>query len=177
VGGARGIEIFEGSFETMEDLPWRSFDLVISWDVLEHTPQWYAFAERLAPVIAPDGWLALTTLNRGSLAFRVFGSRWSIVVQDHFTYRNRRSLCSLFTSLGLTIVRETFGRGRDFVEWVARVSRSPDRRRGNEAQAEGPPQGDTDPGVVLLEYAINAGLPRLGVGVGVEMVLRPPGTE
>jgi SAM-dependent methyltransferase len=173
---ARGIEVFEGSLQAMEDLPWRSFDLVTSWDVLEHTAQPRAFAERAARLLVPGGWLALTTLNRRSLAFRVFGTRWSMVVPDHFTYWDMRSLRSLFTGLGLIVVRaETFGLGRDFVQWMDRISRSgraPEGRDpGDGVQAGG---WDTSPGVVLFERALNAGFRRLGGGVGVEMVLRAP---
>jgi 2-polyprenyl-3-methyl-5-hydroxy-6-metoxy-1,4-benzoquinol methylase len=180
---ARGIDIFEGSFETMDDLPWRSFDLVTSWDVLEHSAQPRAFAERLVRLLAPGGWLALTTLNRRSLAFRVFRMRWSMIVQDHFTYWDTRSLRTLFRSLGLTVVREeTFGLGRDFVAWVDRVSqvRRPGdgRRGGDEARTERQSVGwDASPGVVLVERAMNAGFRRLGGGVGVEMVFRAPGPE
>jgi 2-polyprenyl-3-methyl-5-hydroxy-6-metoxy-1,4-benzoquinol methylase len=171
---ARGIEVFEGSLETMEDLPWHSFDLVTSWDVLEHTAQPRAFAERVARLLVPGGWLALTTLNRRSLAFRVFGTRWSMVVPDHFTYWDRHSLRSLFTPLGLSVVREeTFGLGRDFVQWVDSISGS--ARGGRDPKARVRSGGwDTSRGVVLFERALNAGFRRLGGGVGVEMVLRAP---
>jgi SAM-dependent methyltransferase len=173
---ARGIEVLEGSFETMEDLPSRSFDLVTSWDVLEHSAQPRVFAERLARLLAPAGWLALTTLNRRSLAFRAFGTRWSMIVPDHFTYWDRRSLRSLFTPLGLIVVREeTFGLGRDFVQWVDRISRSGRAREGRDQGDDVPAGGwDTSPRVVLFERAMNAGFRRLGGGVGVEMVLRAP---
>jgi SAM-dependent methyltransferase len=160
----------------MEDLPWRSFDLVTSWDVLEHTAQPREFAERAARLLAPGGWLALTTLNRRSLAFRVFGTRWSMVVPDHFTYWDMQSLRSLFTRLGLIVVRaETFGLGRDFVQWMDRISRSGRAREGRDP-GDGVQAGgwDTSPGVVLFERALNAGFRRLGGGVGVEMVLRAP---
>jgi 2-polyprenyl-3-methyl-5-hydroxy-6-metoxy-1,4-benzoquinol methylase len=173
---ARGIEVLQASFETIEEMPWRSFSLVTCWDVLEHTAQPRAFAERLARLLAPRGWLALTTLNRRSLACRVFGTRWSMVVPDHFTCWDRGSLRSLLTSLGLVVVRdETFGLGRDFVQWVDRVSRSPARGvhgRGDDRDADG---WDTTAAVVLLERAMNAGFRRLGGGVGVEMLLRAPG--
>jgi 2-polyprenyl-3-methyl-5-hydroxy-6-metoxy-1,4-benzoquinol methylase len=174
---ARGIEVAEGSFETMEDLPARSFTLVTCWDVLEHAPRPRAFAERLAGLLAPGGWLALTTLNRRSLASRVFGTRWSMVVPDHFTYWDRRSLSSLFTSLGLIVVRgETFGLGRDFVQCLDRISRS-DRARGRGQRDHVHPGGwDTAAAVLLLERAMNAGFRRLGGGVGVEMLLRAPVT-
>jgi 2-polyprenyl-3-methyl-5-hydroxy-6-metoxy-1,4-benzoquinol methylase len=173
---ARGIEVFEGSLEAIEDLPWHSFDLVTSWDVLEHTAQPREFAERAARLVAPGGWLALTTLNRRSLAFRVFGTRWSMVVPDHFTYWDMGSLRLLFTSLGLIVVREeTFGLGRDFVQWMDRISRSGRAREGPDP-GDGVQAGgwDTAPGVDLFERALNVGFRRLGGGVGLEMLLRAP---
>ena len=176
---ARGIQVFEGLFETMEDLPWGSFDLVTSWDALEHTAQPRAFAERLARLLAPGGWLALTTLNRRSLAFRVFGTRWSMVVPDHFTYWDRRSLRSLFAPHGLTVVREeTFGLGRDFVQWVDRISRRQRAGGGHGPRDDSHAGGwDTTAAVVVLERLMNAGFRWLGGGVGVEMLLRAPGPQ
>lgn len=177
---SRGAEVRVGLLEELDDLPWGRFPLVTSWDSLEHTPDPRAFAERLVRLVAPDGTLAISTLNLPSLAWMVFGMRWSMVVEDHFTYWDRRSLRSLFEGLGMTVVREEiFGLGRDFVQVV-------DRMLGRGSRPAAPSGGgaataatkrrmggwDVGRGVLLLEETLNVGIRIAGGGVGVFMVMR-----
>lgn len=181
---ARGFEVFEGNFEAMDDLAWGSFDLVTSWDSLEHSAEPRLFAQRLARLLAPGGHLALTTLNRRSLAAMVFRTRWSMVVPDHFTYWERRSLEHLFNSLGLSSVRtETFGLGRDFVFWADRLSgpgrmrRSPENSEGGPAELAPTVEWDTRGLVIRVENVLNEALRRFGGGVGVDMLMRKPSRD
>ena len=76
---ATGAEVSIGLLEHLDDLPWGQFDLVTSWDVLEHTPEPRRFSERLVRLLAPGGTLAITTLNYDSLVRRVFGWKWSMI--------------------------------------------------------------------------------------------------
>lgn len=166
---AIGGTVFEGVFEEIEDLPWGTFDLVTSWDSLEHTPDPRGFAQRLVRLLAPGGVLALTTLNRRSLAWLVFRMRWSMVVEDHFTYWDRRSLSLLFGALGLGVVeREIFGLGRDFVKALDRF------RRGSaqEETSKTCENWDVNPLVLRAENILNAAFRNFGGGVGIGMTLR-----
>jgi SAM-dependent methyltransferase len=166
-----GANVFEGIFEEIEDLPWGTFDLVTSWDSLEHTPDPRSFAERLVRLLAPGGILALTTLNRRSLAWLVFRMRWSMVVEDHFTYWDGRSLSLLFGSLGLTVVdREIFGLGRDFVKGLDRFRKRPVQGEASHRSGD----WDVNPFVLKLESALNAAFRNLGGGVGIGMTLQLP---
>lgn len=172
-----GASVRVGAVEELDDLEWGSFDLVTSWDVLEHSPEPRRFAERLAALLAPGGTLAVTTLNVSSLAWWVFGMRWSMVCEDHFTYWNRLSLTTLFESLGLVIVRrEVFGLGRDFVaviDWLRRrLARSPDTPSSAAAGA-----WDVAPVTLAFERLVNAVFNTIGGGVGIGLIMRKPGTQ
>jgi SAM-dependent methyltransferase len=165
----RGAQVFEGALEELLDLPWGTFDVVTSWDSIEHTPEPRPFAEALARLLAPAGRLMLTTMNRRSLAARVFRSRWSLLGEDHFTYWDRRSLVELFETVGLTVTDlRFFGLGRDFVLWMDRLAA---RRR--------PSFGGRDEGwdsswesaalVTASERVLNRVLDATGLGVGIEI--------
>jgi SAM-dependent methyltransferase len=184
VAKARGLgfTIYEGELEGIDDLPWSTFDLVTCWDCLEHTPNPREFAERLVRLTKPGGTILLTTLNVRSLAFRVFGARWSMVHEDHFTYWSARSLQHLFTSLGCTVVQGgTFGLGRDFVRWVdtaARILSRPSMRGGAAAlEDHGPTTGtqdtwDVNRGVLAAERLLNHTLSATNGGVDILCMVR-----
>ncbi len=169
---AGGATVYEGVFEELENLPWGSFDLVTSWDSLEHTPDPREFAERLVRLLAPGALLAVTTLNRRSLAWWAFGTRWSMVAEGHFTYWDRSSLARLFESSGLRVVdRETFGLGGDFVKLLDRFRHVPARPGSEAPESAG---WDVNPLVLNVENLLNAAFRTFGGGVGIGLTLRRP---
>jgi len=167
----RGFEVAEGTIEEIADLPWNEFDVVTSWDVLEHTPTPREFVRRMRRLVKPDGTVVLTTLNVRSLAFLVFRLNWSMVVEDHFTYWNRRSLTMLVESEDFRVTScSTFGLGRDFVAALD--------RRGRKKAAAGvvsspAPRWDVNRMVVAAENLANAAFRMTGAGVGIAVTLRP----
>jgi 2-polyprenyl-3-methyl-5-hydroxy-6-metoxy-1,4-benzoquinol methylase len=162
----RGFSVSEGVFEDMADLDWGSYPVVTSWDTLEHTPEPRKFATGLARLLTPTGTLFLTTLNLRSLAGRLLGMRWSMIVEDHFTYWTASSLTKLLSDAGLQVTRLSyFGLGRDFVRALNRPKRRSDasaRPRGADWSASRP--------TATLEACLNYLLDgtRLGVGIAVE---------
>jgi len=176
---ARGAEVAVGVIEEIDDLPWGQFDVVTSWDVLEHTPDPRPFSERLVRLLAPGGTLVVTTLNYDSLVRRCFGLNWSMVCDDHFTYWNARSLRAIFEAHGLRLVRaRSFGLGRDFVMFLDRFWA---RRRSTPATVRDPiepPLGglnwDVNPLVLAAEEACNRLLNLTGSGVGVQATFCRP---
>ncbi len=176
-----GATIFEGALEETTDLPWETFDLVTAWDSLEHTPTPADFMSACARLVRPGGRLALTTLNLRSLVAMAFGKRWSLYVEDHFTYWNEKSLVVAAVGSGL-IVESTFhaGLGRDFVQsldWLNRLRRGPDREGASSANGDGPaaPSGwDSSKLVVGAESVLNRSLDRFALGVEVGIVARKP---
>jgi SAM-dependent methyltransferase len=167
----RGYTVFEGVFEDLESLPWGTFDAVTSWDSLEHTPDPVPFVERLARLLKVGGTLSLTTLNLPSLAWYLLGTKWSMVVEDHFTYWNRRSLTGILSRHGFSVERvEIFGLGRDLVRWVSRL------RVGRAAPGDGRARvasgWDTRPVVLRAEAYLNRLFNVTGGGVGIGVVAR-----
>jgi 2-polyprenyl-3-methyl-5-hydroxy-6-metoxy-1,4-benzoquinol methylase len=166
----RGAVVFEGRLEELETLPWGEFDVVTSWDSLEHTPDPRLFVERLGRLLRADGTLALTTLNLPSLAWFILGTRWSLVVEDHFTYWNRHSLTAILEAHGFAIDRvEVFGLGRDLVRWRPGSRQRPAAGRPS-AAAAGP--WDTRASVLRAEAALNRVFTVTGGGVGIGVVAR-----
>jgi SAM-dependent methyltransferase len=172
----RGATVYEGAFETAEDLPWGTFDAVTSWDVLEHTPEPRRFAQRLGHLLAPSGTLMVTTLNRRSLAAFFFRAEWSMVVDTHFTYWDGRSLARLFEREGLVVIdREIFGLGRDFVQWLDRRGGDHDDATIRTTPSKPNRRGwDVHPLVLGLEGVVNGIFTRIGGGVGIGLALRKP---
>jgi SAM-dependent methyltransferase len=164
---ALGIEVREGLFEEIDDLPWGAFDLVTAWDSIEHTPDPARFAERLGRLARPGGTVAITTLNIRSLAARVFRMRWSMIVEDHFTYWQGSSLRRLLADAALDVVHQHhFGLGRDFVAWLDRDS-PPQSGNGGEGG-----RWDSRRVVLRAETLVNGLLDRTGAGVGIAVHAR-----
>jgi len=166
----QGIEVAEGTLEALDDLPWGTFDLVTSWDVLEHTPTPRDFVRRLRRLVKPDGLVVVTTLNVASLVYAVFGLEWSMICEDHFTYWNRRSLRRLARLEGFEATScHTFGLGRDFVTRL-------DRKTVPAPPSVPAPMArrwDVNPLVVAAERVVNAGFRHFGGGVGLVAELTP----
>ncbi|MGH2957573.1 MAG: class I SAM-dependent methyltransferase [Solirubrobacterales bacterium] len=177
----RGVNVHEGPFEALDQLPWGSFDLVTSWDVLEHTPDPRPFAERLARLARPGATVALTTLNRRSLVAWLFGMRWAKIGEEHFTYWDRRSLVGLLNAAGMEVEQlSTFGLGRDLFRWLDRLQGHLRRNPGEAGRVSGAgPPGraargwDTLRGVLMAERAVNTVLAAVGGGIELYAVARP----
>jgi glycosyltransferase involved in cell wall biosynthesis/2-polyprenyl-3-methyl-5-hydroxy-6-metoxy-1,4-benzoquinol methylase len=166
----RGAVVFRGAVEELDKLPFESFDLVCSWDVIEHTPTPRRFAERLSALVRPDsGRVVLSTLNTNSLVARTTGMRWRMIGDEHFTYWNEHSLTGLLETVGLDVVHVGyFGLGRDL---VAPLDRLRPARRGTAPATGGAPGAgsswDTRTAVLLAERTVNRFLDRTKLGVGI----------
>jgi 2-polyprenyl-3-methyl-5-hydroxy-6-metoxy-1,4-benzoquinol methylase len=167
-----GAIVFEGALEQLDSLPWGTFDAVTCWDVLEHTPSPRLFVEKLSHLLAPEGVLVVTTLNWNAIVRRSLGMRWSMIVEDHFTYWTDHALRRLMEREDLQcLASETFGLGRDLVWPIDRVAATirSARRHGNSAgNVRWPDQiWDTHPAVLGVETAANIVLRAIGAGVGL----------
>ena len=166
----RGATIFQGVAEELNDLPWGSFDMVCSWDAIEHTPTPRRFAERLSALARPEGGrVVLSTLNTDSLVARITGMRWRMIDDSHFTYWNERSLTRLHKAVGLDVIHvEFFGLGRDLLALLDRLRSS---RVGSVPATGGAPGAgsswDTKTPVLFAEQTANLLLDRAKLGVGI----------
>jgi 2-polyprenyl-3-methyl-5-hydroxy-6-metoxy-1,4-benzoquinol methylase len=62
------------------------YDAVTMWDYIEHSIDPSADVKRARELIAPGGVLALSTGDVGSLAARVFGTRWHLLTPRHHNF-------------------------------------------------------------------------------------------
>lgn len=173
---ARGVDVHQGDIGEI-DLSGERFDLVTSWDVIEHVPDPRSFLQKLASFVAPGGTVVVTTLNRRSLVSRVFRGNWSMIVEDHYTYWDRTSLTRAFSAAGLSISgTSSYGLGRDFVTRIDRWRGSAESRADPEGGAPEPGadsgRWDVNPVVLAAENGVNYFLDRLSLGVEIEIVSR-----
>ena len=166
------LRLWKACLRSFDQLPWGECAVATSWDTLEHSPRPRLFLERLARLLRPGGRLYLTTLNNDAIVARVFRTRWSMLVEDHFTYWNLRSLTRALSVTGFEIRSVWhFGLGRDFAPWSRRRHAEQSHRPGG--------GGDlmASSSLVAVEQLVNRLLnsTHLGVGIGVEArrLLRP----
>lgn len=176
----RGAVVFQGTAEEVDDLPLGSFDVVCSWDAIEHTPTPRAFAERLSALARPGGGrIVLSTLNTNSLVARITGMRWRMIGDGHFTYWNEPSLTRLLRAVGLDVTHVGFfGLGRDL---VAPLDRLRPARIGSAPATGGAPGAgsswDTKSAVLITERTANFLLDRTKLGVGIVVQSRREGAH
>ena len=116
-GAVSGIELDEDAAELaasrghgevrvgrLEELPWadRSFDLITSLDVVEHTPDDRRALVELRRVSKPGGWLLLTV--------PAYQSLWSLhdVANHHFRRYNRATLAHAALDAGWSLQRMSY---------------------------------------------------------------------
>jgi SAM-dependent methyltransferase len=82
------------------------FDAVTLWDVIEHLPDPHAAMAEVARVLRPDGRVALTTGDAGSLVARLSGARWHLyTIPEHLFFFSRAGLRRLLQAHGFRVER------------------------------------------------------------------------
>jgi SAM-dependent methyltransferase len=70
-----------------------SFDVVCSFDVLEHLAMPMPFFREVRRILKPGGWLLLGTGDSRSFGARLSGNRWTyLCIPEHLSFFNSRSL-------------------------------------------------------------------------------------
>jgi SAM-dependent methyltransferase len=83
----------------------RDFDLVTLWDVLEHVTEPAAFLQLAAMHLKDGGYLILNVPRVDSLAARLLGSRWPLLLAEHLNYFTVPSLRICGESAGLRLIQ------------------------------------------------------------------------
>lgn len=97
-----GLDVEARDF--LELPPGRRADVICLWDTVEHLPRPEAVLEKARDVLAPGGWLFLTTGDIGSLNARLRGSRWRhIHPPSHLHYFSRATMRRLLERLGYEV--------------------------------------------------------------------------
>ena len=98
---AKGIDIIEGPLDP-NNYEAGSFDVVCSFEVVEHLTHPVQEWERMASLLRPGGLLYATTPNYGCVSHFMTKGEWSVVsYPEHLNYFTPRTLKALAKSQGL----------------------------------------------------------------------------
>jgi dolichol-phosphate mannosyltransferase len=81
------------------------YDVVVSWDVLEHVRDPLSFLKECAEFLEPGGILCFSTLDVDSWAPRLLRRRWPWLMDMHVQYFDRHVLKDMAARAGLELVR------------------------------------------------------------------------
>lgn len=102
-----GVDAIAGDFLKM-DLPFKP-DIICMWDVIEHLSMPEKVIERAVDVLAPGGYLCITTGDIRSLVARVRGPRWRMIhPPTHLHYFDSTTLSQMLANHGLARVSLTY---------------------------------------------------------------------
>ncbi len=79
------------------------FDVVVAFDIIEHTQNPVEFLKEIGQILRPGGWLMLATPDTGHFLRYVMGSRWPMLQPLQHTY--------LFSKTAMQLALETAGYG------------------------------------------------------------------
>ena len=103
VARARGLDVCTGTVEALGDAAGR-FDVVTSFDVVEHLVDPVEGVRTLSRHARPGGLVAVTVPDFGGWWARCSGARWPFVTpKEHLHYFTRRTLRALLTAAGLRV--------------------------------------------------------------------------
>jgi len=111
-----GVPVYQ---EPLTRFPERDFDIITSFDVIEHIPDPLSFVKSAADLLKPGGHMLLYTPNFDSFSIKVIGPYSSIVApQQHVILFTQKALAYLGRKAGLEVVH-TETKGLDFLSILA----------------------------------------------------------
>lgn len=120
-----GVEVHQGFLSDNKSKLAADYDLVVSWDVLEHVRDPHRFLMECASLLSDDGLLCVSTIDVETAAPRLLGTKWPWLIDMHIMYFGAKSIRDVFQRANLDLVWEGpyrhFARLRYFLERGARV--------------------------------------------------------
>ena len=113
----RGLEVLEQPVEQVQFESGALFDVVASFEVIEHLFAPADFIGHMANLLKPGGLLVLTCPNGQGFDIQTLGAASNTVDHEHLNYFNPDSLAGLLTRCGLEVL-ESFTPGRLDAELV-----------------------------------------------------------
>lgn len=100
----KGIATSKGRF-TSQSFPGKIFDVVTSFEVIEHTLTPKEEVTEIYQSLRHRGIIYLTTPNFNSLSRRLLNDKWNVLVYpEHLSYFTKRSLSYLFNTTGFKLI-------------------------------------------------------------------------
>lgn len=100
-----GLEVIHGSFERVAPtLADQQYEVIVSWDVLEHVRDPRGTLESACGLLRPGGILAVSTLDIDSWFARLMGPNWPWVMQMHLQYFSAKALTKMFEQAGFQML-------------------------------------------------------------------------
>jgi len=173
---SRGIRIIEGALDPTNYVA-GSFDVVCSFEVIEHLPRPKEELERMARILRPGGALYMTTPNYRSLGHALVGRGWSVVnYPEHLNYFIPRTLRLLAATQQLRPIR-VLTTGVSLMRLRVRHADDSDRKKAVMASQENlRHQLETKPFLQLVKRTANGLLNAFGLGDSMKATFVKPGT-
>ncbi|MDQ4074842.1 MAG: class I SAM-dependent methyltransferase [Chloroflexota bacterium] len=99
----RGLNVKTGTLEQAE-FPDDWFDVVTSWDVIEHLNDPRSHLEEVHRVLKPGGLVAIHTIDIDAPFARLMGARWPWLMEMHIVYFSRKTLARMLESVGFDVI-------------------------------------------------------------------------
>jgi len=89
--------------DVIERTPWRDFDVVASFHVIEHVDSPRSFIRASAERLKPGGLMVIETPNIDSLPFRLMKSRWRQFIPEHYFFFDPKTIRQAFEDNDLEV--------------------------------------------------------------------------
>jgi 2-polyprenyl-3-methyl-5-hydroxy-6-metoxy-1,4-benzoquinol methylase len=89
--------------DVIETLPWRDFDVITSFHVIEHVDSPKRFVSAIAERIKPGGLLVLETPDIHSMPFQLMRSKWRQFIPEHYFFFDQSTMTRLLTDSGFKV--------------------------------------------------------------------------
>jgi 2-polyprenyl-3-methyl-5-hydroxy-6-metoxy-1,4-benzoquinol methylase len=99
-----GIELLAGTLADNVDERTNLYDLVASWDVLEHVKDPVDFLRQANRMLKPGGYICLSTLDYDNWFPKLAGRRWPWLMDMHLFYFSPDLLAQMFEKAGFELV-------------------------------------------------------------------------
>lgn len=120
-----GVDVHTGYLADSRAKLADQYDVVVSWDVLEHVRDPVGFLRECGSYVRPGGVLCVSTLDVDTWMPRLLGTRWPWLINMHLFYFGSRSIKYVFRQAGFEIAHEAsyvhYSRLRYLLNGAARV--------------------------------------------------------
>jgi dolichol-phosphate mannosyltransferase len=106
IARSKGHEIVQGALSSAADRVNGPFDMIVSWDVVEHLEDPVRDLAVMRSKMASEGVLCLTTINKDGWFARLTGRRWPWIMHMHLYYFTSKTLGDVLRRAGFSLVEE-----------------------------------------------------------------------